>query len=182
MAWFKLRLAHAAISTQICSPGSRPALILMARQSGGTTRPGSDDQAKVGEGDRVTHIVGSAGMKQQTDDKATRDQQGYSFLEFTHAQTPDWVFQERPRSPDSQWQGLISVVETGMTKSMNEDYEADEESANPATPPSPRPPQGCRKRQDNEDSSDEERKKNNMPTIKHILRTLSSSSEVKGCT
>ena len=56
----------------------------MARQSGGTTRPGSDDQAKVGEGDRVTHIVGSAGMQQQTDDKATRDQQGYSFLEFTH--------------------------------------------------------------------------------------------------
>ena len=45
----------------------------MARHSGGTTRPGSDGQAKVGEGDRVTHIVGSAGMKQQTDDKATRD-------------------------------------------------------------------------------------------------------------
>ena len=128
----------------------------------------------------MTRIAGSAGMQQQTDDKATRDQQGYGF--FTHAKTPDWVFGERPRSPGSQWQGLISVVETGTTKSMNDDYEADEESASPATPPSPSSPQRCRTRQDNEDSSDDERKKKNMPTIKHILRTLSSSSEVKGCT
>ena len=69
-----------------------------------------------------------------------------------------------------------------MTKSMNEDYEADEESANPATPPSPSALQRCRKRQDNEDSSDEERKKKKMPTIKHMLRTLLSRSEVKDCT
>ena len=124
----------------------------------------------------MTHIVGSAGMKQQTDDKATRDQQGYGF--FTHANTPDWAYGERPRSPDSQWQGLISAVETGMTRSMNEDDEA----ANPAAPPGPRTPQRCRKRQDNEDSSDEEPETEKTPTIKRILRTLSSSSEVKGCT
>ena len=172
MAWFKLRLAHAAILTQIGPPSSQPALILMARQSGGTTGPGSDDQAKVGEGDRVTHIVGSAGMKQQTDDKATRDQQGYSLLEFTHAQTPHWVFQERPRSPDSQWQGLISVVETGMTKSMNEDYEADEESANPATPPSPSSPQRCRTMQENEDEERKEEDAYDKAYIAHLVVKL----------
>ena len=68
-----------------------------------------------------------------------------------------------------------------MTRSMNEDYEADDEAAHPAAPPGPRTPQRCRKRQDNEDSSDEEPKTEKAPTIKRriILRTLSSSSEVK---
>ena len=65
-----------------------------------------------------------------------------------------------------------------MTRSMNEDYEADDKSANPAAPPGPRTPQRCRKRQDNDDSSDEEPKNKNMPTIQRILRTLS----LKGCT